>query len=279
MEHDRRRAGFQTVSKSPNPAGQLAAKPDSSVWRFLRYAVQGVRRSAPVRALLQRTRETWTGADDEYLRWLGYANAGLQHPGNLHAMEHVVRNLPGEEPVVEIGTFCGLSANALTYLLGKHHRPNLLFTCDCWDYEAETGPRIGKSELTHAEYRAYVKESYLRNIRTFSGKRPPHTMEARSQEFFDAWRRREKVTDVFGRSVQLGGPVGFCLIDGAHTYPFVRRDFEDCDEFLVSGGFLLFDDSGEGTAYPDVPRVVGEALATGRYELAMRNPHDLLRKK
>lgn len=59
---------------------------------------------------------------DEYLDWLCFANAGMLDPGNIYSMDIAVRNLPSGSPVVEIGSFCGLSSNVISYLLLKHKK-------------------------------------------------------------------------------------------------------------------------------------------------------------
>jgi len=67
---------------------------------------------------------------DEYLSWLCFANAGMLDAGNIYAMDIAVQNLPSDSPVVEIGSFCGLSANVISYLLRKHGKANNMMSCD-----------------------------------------------------------------------------------------------------------------------------------------------------
>ena len=83
---------------------------------------------------------------------------------------------------------------------------------------------------------------------------------------------------MFGRETQLGGPIAFCFIDGNHSYEFARRDFENTDRHLQPGGFILFDDSGDGSDW-GVCKVVAEVAATGRYELIATNPNYLFKKR
>ena len=56
-----------------------------------------------------------------------------------------------------------------------------------------------------------------------------------------------------------------------------REIFANCDEYLEGGGFLLFDDSSDGSGY-EVCRVVQEVLKNGRYELVAKNPNYFFRK-
>jgi len=220
--------------------------------------------------------ETWT----EYMNWLTYANAGMLNPGNAYCFDYAIRNLPSAAPIVEIGSFCGLSTNMITYFKEKYGIKNPLVTCDKWIFEgAEKGGMLGDSKtVAHAEYRDFVKETFLRNVRLFSRYDMPFTIEAFSDEFFSSWATSERRRDVFGRVFKLGGPISFCYIDGNHSYEFAKRDFENCDKYLESGGFVLFDDSADGSGW-EVCRVVQEVLATGRYDLLTKNPNYFFRKK
>jgi methyltransferase family protein len=218
--------------------------------------------------------------DDEYLKWLGFANAGMQHPGNAYLFEYVIRNLPNAAPILEIGSFCGLSTNMLAYFKWKHGARNPVINCDRWQFEDE-GDRyregsIFKSFLAYKDYSAFVRDTYIRNVRMFSGQELPHTIEKTSDEFFAAWSAGESVEDVFGRRLTLGGPLSFCFIDGNHSYAYAKRDFLNCDCSLGNGGFLLFDDSAENSF--GVHLLMPEVLATGRYKLIARNPNHLFQK-
>ncbi len=106
----------------------------------------------------------------------------------------------------------------------------------------------------------------------------PYTLEMFSEELFEAWRQSQTVTDVFGRAVQLGGPISFCYIDGNHSYECARRDFENSDAFLEAGGFILFDDSADGSGW-GVRRVIDEVKSSGNYDRVIENPNYLFRKR
>jgi Methyltransferase domain len=215
---------------------------------------------------------------DEYLDWLRFANAGMLHPGNVYSMDLAIANLPTANPVLEIGTFCGLSANVMSYLLRKHGRPNPIITADRWIFEgAEEGGALAESHVTHDEYRDLVRSSFVRNVETFSKERKPFAIELFSDELFEAWRTGTTIDDIFGRPVTLGGGISFCFIDGNHTYEFARRDFENADAHLDTGGFLLFDDSADSDPF-GLTRLMREIRALGRYELVLKNPNYLFRK-
>lgn len=215
---------------------------------------------------------------DPFITWLCFANAGMLHRGNLYCFDLAMRSLPSNAPMVEIGSFAGLSTNAIAYYRRVHGRTNPLITTDKWLFEgAPSGHKVGNSELTHDELRLFIMETFRRNVTFFGQGQLPHAMEMLSGEFFDAWRRKAPATDLFGRSVSLGGPISFCYVDGDHTYEGARRDFEGVDEFLEPGGFLFFDDSADGSGW-EVSRVVKEVAGTGRYELVARNPNYLFRR-
>lgn len=218
---------------------------------------------------------------DDYTRLLKDVNAGMCVPGNLYLFDYAVRNLPSDAPVVEIGLWAGLSTNLLTYYKRKHGRRNLVVNCDRWGGEDEQNhpAPVAESGATLGDFRAHLRESYVRNVERFSRGDLPHTLELLSGELFRAWREGGRRTDIFGREVQLGGPVSFAFIDGAHDYDNVRADFEMCDEFLERGGFVLFDDSAPEAGWPDVQRLVEEVRSDGRYELVAANPYHLFRKR
>jgi hypothetical protein len=164
----------------------------------------------------------------------------------------------------------------MTYFKRKHGARNELFTCDKWEFEGAEG-NVGDSDVPHAQYRQFVKESYIRNVRMFSRSALPWTIEMLSDDFFGAWGGRQTVTDVLGRSAKLGGPISFCYIDGNHGYDFSRRDFLNTDRFLEPGGFVLFDDSADGSQW-EVCRVVEEVMRLPNYRFVVKNPNYLFQK-
>ena len=234
--------------------------------------------------------------EDEFITWLKYINPGGLHPGNILCFEHAIKNLPNDAPIVEIGTFAGLSTNIFSYFKWRHHKHNPLITCDRWIFEFEPFMRLGHQEaleamkvlpvagtpISHAQYREFVKESYLRNVRMFTWESLPHTIELFSDEFFAEWGKQSLVPDVFGRVVKLGGEISFGYIDGNHSYDFTKRDFENCDQYLAIGGFVLFDDSADDTTWGSAKAVQEivkqEVIEKKRYELVMRNPNYLFKK-
>lgn len=219
---------------------------------------------------------SYVNLSDEYIDWLVLANAGMLSRGNLMAFDYALRNLPSQNPMVEIGVFAGLSTNVLTYYRKRLGVTVPFFNCDRWQFEGADGC-VGGSDVSHGQYSRLVRDSYLRNVRTFSARDLPHTLELLSDEFFDAWAASQDRRDLFARPVTLGGPISFCYIDGNHSYEFARRDFENTDRFLEPGGFILFDDSADGTKF-EVGAVIGEVKRMSNYRVVLKNPNYLVQK-
>lgn len=215
--------------------------------------------------------------DDEYITWLRYANAGMLERGNPFSIDYAIAHLPSAAPILEIGSFCGLSTNVISHFKRKHRVSNPLLTCDKWQFENVNGrSTIPDSPVPFSEYMSFSKESYIRNIRMFSRDDLPFTFEMTANEFFDVWQNSQRCTDVLGRSFQLGGPLSFCYIDGNHTYEHARQDFLHCDACLEKGGFIFFDDSTltEFSLHMLMP----EVMAMDRYRLVSANPYHLFQK-
>ena len=217
-------------------------------------------------------------SSDEYTRWLYMAIAGMMVRGNLYCFDYAIRNRPSNAPMLEIGSFQGLSTNLIAYYRRKHNASNHLVTCDKWEFERRPDPMVGDSGISHQDYRDFIRASFIRNVEMFSRADLPHTVEMTSDEFFEAARQKKEVQDIFGRKLSLGGPISFCFIDGNHSYEFAKRDFENTDAFLEPGGFILFDDSADGSNW-GVCRVVREVRASGKYDLVIKNPNYLFQKK
>ncbi len=215
---------------------------------------------------------------DEYINWLTFANAGMLSKGIIYSMRFAIENLPSESPVLEIGSFCGLSTNVISYLLSVQGKNNRIISCDKWLFEgSENGGSLGDSQIPHYSYREFVKSTFMRNIEFFSPNNKPYTIERTSDEFFALWKKGEMTCDIFGRDIRLGGKIGFCYIDGNHTYEFAKRDFENFDQYLELGGFVLFDDSSDIDPF-GLTRLMKEVKHNHDYELVMRNPNYLFKK-
>lgn len=218
---------------------------------------------------------------NDYMNWLSFANAGmLSSRINVDCMNYAIQHLPSQTPIIEIGSFCGLSTNLISYLKEKHGVKNPLVTCDKWIFEgSETTISLGDSKtITHKEYREFIKESYIRNINMFSRYDLPYTIEVFSDEFFNLWKNNTQSQDILGREIQLGGKISFCYIDGNHSYKCAKRDFENCDHYLEKGGFILFDDSADDSNW-GVNLLVKEIVNEGKYILLDNTLNYFFQKK
>jgi hypothetical protein len=215
---------------------------------------------------------------DEYINWLTFANAGMLNNGNIYSMRFAIENLPSASPVLEIGSFCGLSTNVISYLLSAQGKHNEIISCDKWIFEgSENGGNLGGSQISHHQYREFVKSTFMRNVEFFSPNNKPYTIESTSDEFFALWQKGETTCDIFSRDIRLGGKISFCYVDGNHTYEFAKRDFDNVTQNLELGGYILFDDSSDGNPF-GLTRLMREIRRTQHYEIVMKNPNYLFRK-
>lgn len=217
---------------------------------------------------------------DPFIKEITFLVRGWLRPGNVWCFRHALQHLPNDAPLLEIGSFCGLSTITLLYLKKRFGIKNPLFTCDPWsgpEGQADT-PITEATTITYGKLREYVRESFLRNMTYFSSGELPASFQMTSDEFFDAWRARTAAPDLFGQAQKLGGTFAFVYVDGSHTYSFVKRDFENIEPLLEPGGFILFDDS-EAETDGGPSRVANEVAELPRYELVHRAPNALFRKR
>ena len=220
-------------------------------------------------------------AGDELMVWMGFVNPGMLSSGNIDLFAYCLDNLPSDAPVIEIGSWAGLSLNHIVHFLRRSGRRNPVFSVDEWRFEnARFGNLIDGSAVSFDDYRSHLMETFRRNVALFSGDRLPHHIQLGSDAFFAAWDAQEERTDYFGRTVRLGGPISFAYVDGDHTYAQSKKDFENIDRHLEAGGFIVFDDSGDdGVWEGQSNRTAREAAGLSRYELIARNPNYCIRKK
>ena len=217
---------------------------------------------------------------DPFTQWLTAANAGMMDPGNLHCFHHAVGQLPSLAPIVEIGAFCGLSTNLISHMKRVHGVRNPLISVDPWQFEGmgHANATVGAGPVTFSQLRDHVLDTYQRNVRLFSADDLPHPLVMTSDAFFAAWDEGRSVTDLFGHTLTLGGPLSMCFVDGNHTYEFARRDADNATRHLDSGGWLFLDDSADGSGW-EVERVIDELRADPRLQHVMANPNHLFRRR
>lgn len=200
---------------------------------------------------------------------------GWLEPGHLYCIDYAIKNLPEDKPIIEIGTFAGLSTNVILHFLRKYGKDNLLYTCDWYLNDIKDGDEI--CDLKNARLAIdYLKESFVRNINFFHPKANILSSDLASDDFFEAWGQAE-IKNLHGGYFMPQGKISFAYIDGNHTYDYALRDFENVDKLLVPGGFILFDDSADYTNWGS-KKVAQQAAKSGKYEVVKKNPHYFLRK-
>src|SRR5262245_49593056 len=99
-------------------------------------SVRGVVASA-LHYMANRVDSNETKHANEFLVWVRFAVPGMLGQENVDAMEYAVANMPPGKPILEIGSFCGLSTVVLSYLLDKCSKTTSVFTCDKWEFEGQ----------------------------------------------------------------------------------------------------------------------------------------------
>lgn len=204
--------------------------------------------------------------------------ATLFVPENIYCIDYAVRNLPTDDPVIEIGSFTGMSTCMLSHYLAKYNCGNVLFNADRWEFEEKEKNYYSRVlNVSPEEMKDYIRNSFVRNVRHFSRNRLPHTIELFSDEFFSQWLQKNTLLNIWEQPVTLGGPVSFAYLDGNHQYDFVKRDFENVHRQLVKGGFIFFDDSAPHIN-SGMRDLVKEVKARRDYEVVVKNPNYLVRR-
>jgi len=208
----------------------------------------------------------------------------MLHEGNIYLMDYAIKNMPEADAVLEIGSWGGLSTNLQLHLMRKYGRKEQFLGCDPWIYEGihdETkGPADtidGNDLLKRTEYMDYIMQSFQRSVQLFQPNDLPYTIRATSDDFFDWFDRNAVVTDVFGRTQKLEGRLAYCYIDGNHAYDFAKRDFENAAKHLVPGGFILLDDSSDGS-FCGSARLMHDIKKNRAFQIVEKNPNYLIRK-
>ncbi len=231
--------------------------------------------------------QTKTISDDLFINRLrcSVIGEGMLHDGNIYLMDYAIKNLPIEGVIVEIGSYGGLSANLILYLLQKYSVQKELFCCDPWIYEGyedykgiQSETMDGRLEVKRIDYMNYVVESFKNSVQLLNPQNLPFSFRVTSNDFFTNWNHRAIETDVFGREKQLGGTISFAYIDGDHSYDQAKKDFDNVNNLLVKGGYILLDDSGNGMPFGSAI-MMKEIKNNPDYEVVMVNPNYLLRKR
>jgi hypothetical protein len=107
---------------------------------------------------------------DAYTLRLQQINTGMLHRGNLYCFRYALERLPSSAPIVEIGSFCGLSTNIITYYKEVLSSKNKLINCDPWDYgfKGLDHAPIGSSSITGNEWGEFAKVTFEHNVKFIS---------------------------------------------------------------------------------------------------------------
>lgn len=210
---------------------------------------------------------------------------GMLKDGNIGLMEYAIQHMPDGGSIIEIGSYGGLSANVLVYLLGKHGKLRPFFTCDAWIYEGyhdhlkETPDTFidGRTDVSRSAYSVYMKGAFIAATKLLSSHHLPHAFHMDSAHFFELWNNQRSETDVFGRNVTLGGPISFAYIDGGHSYEVAWRDFEHVSRNLLLNGFMLLDDSADHLPFGSA-KMMATIKADKRFKVIASEPNYLIQK-
>jgi predicted O-methyltransferase YrrM len=145
---------------------------------------------------------------------------GWRYRQDLALLYLLARDVPGPEPVLEIGSYRGLSTTALALGLSDDGQRSGLHAVDPHTGDrqdlAQSGETIKPSE---DQYRANIEQAGIAGYVT------THVMT--SDELADQWE---------------GTTLRVLFIDGWHSYDAVRRDIETWVPLVSSAGVVLIDD-------------------------------------
>jgi len=213
--------------------------------------------------------------EDPFLRWLRFIVPGWLNKGNVELFDYCFANLPSRAPVIEIGSFAGLSLNTIIHMLKRRGRSNPVFSIDEWNLDSPA--EVYDSSVPLEEYRRLVIETFRRNVSFFSRDNLPYHIVSSSDRFFADWAAGNSTTDFFSREVVLGGPISFAYIDGDHVHEQPLRDFQNVDRYLEVGGFVVFDDSAD-ERWAECGRAAREAAKRSNYRLVDKRPNYCVQK-
>jgi hypothetical protein len=222
---------------------------------------------------------------DDYLRRIRslVIGEGMLHDGNILQMNYAIQHMPKEGTVVEIGSYGGLSASVIVWLMHQHQCNTKFFTTDPWIYESYTaeGQKTnfidGSKRVTKESYHHYMKSAFMNAMQFLQPQQLPHSFEMTSQDFFELWNTSALREDIFGNSVQTGGSICFAYIDGDHSLEAATHDFEQVDKHLAPGGFILLDDSADHLPFGSA-RLMNRIKQDPRYRVVSALPNYLIQK-
>jgi predicted O-methyltransferase YrrM len=164
---------------------------------------------------------------------------GFLQPDEARFLGLLTACAPGTGVIMEIGSFKGKSTVMLAFI-AKHYDLGPVVAIDPHTTTAPTDPVIEKGTSTY--------EEFLNSLRAAKVESQVEVHRACSREVARDWNR----------------PIRFLWIDGDHTYPGVKEDFDLFSPFLVEGGIVALHDALH--AYEGPIRVfVEEILRSERF--------------
>lgn len=153
-------------------------------------------------------------------------------PAELNCLYRLAAELSGAPALLEIGSYLGASSRFLAAGMPARGR---LFCVDTWNNETmPEGPRETLAEFQNNTAPFADRISIV----------------------------RKNSQDLAADDLTL--PLDLVFIDGDHSYEAVKRDFDKVAAWLGDGKILAFHDC---TYFEGVSRVVGEAMATGGWQI------------
>lgn len=167
---------------------------------------------------------------DERLRHI----EGWRYRQDLALLYTLARDVPGEEAVLEIGSYRGLSTTALALGIQDRSRPTALHAVDPHTGDRQDLERSGLDlKPSEMEFRRNIERAGVAELVV------AHVMT--SDELAGRWERPA---------------LRVLFIDGWHSYDAVRKDIANFAPLVTSSGVVLIDDH---LNYEDVRRAVDDS--------------------
>ncbi len=176
----------------------------------------------------------------KYLKQTDAANTGaiftFTNKRELRSLYNLASACPHGAVALEIGAYLGASSCYLAAGLGRVN--GHLFCVDTW--QNETMPDGERDTFTEFQNNTSGVRHRITTI-------------------------RKKSDEISDRDIRV--PLNLVFIDGDHSYAAVKSDFDCVRQWLASDGIIAFHDFSVSD-YEGVTRVVGEALASGKWMIA-----------
>jgi len=235
----------------------------------------------------RRHSSKWTIEEDNYLKRLraSVIGEGMLHKGNLYWFDYVIKRIPNNCKVLEIGSYAGLSACAFLHLCHLNNKTVQFYNCDPWIYEGyedhikgQLNHIDGRADVSRSDYAEYIKSSFINAMRLLSKDNLPHSFQLYSDDFFQIWGKANSKIDLFNREIPLNGSFDYVYIDGDHSYEQAKLDLRHSLDHLNTFGYILLDDSADYMSFGSA-RLMKDVKKMKGIKIIGKNPNYLLQKK